>query len=70
MIAAYLRVSCDTQDVARQRDSIAAWAAREGMAIDTWFEDTEAKSFLDSIEFYPVSGDATCFTVGAKQAPS
>jgi DNA invertase Pin-like site-specific DNA recombinase len=47
MIAAYLRVSCDTQDVARQRDSIASWAAREGLAIDHWFEDSEGRNPRD-----------------------
>lgn len=47
MIAAYIRVSSDKQDVARQRESITDWATRNGHAIVHWFEDSDGKNPRD-----------------------
>ena len=47
MNAAYLRVSSDTQDVSRQRQSIQDWADRNGHVIGHWFEDSEGRNPRD-----------------------
>jgi DNA invertase Pin-like site-specific DNA recombinase len=47
MRAAYLRVSSDKQDTNRQRESISAWAARNGAEILHWFEDSQGKNPRD-----------------------
>jgi DNA invertase Pin-like site-specific DNA recombinase len=47
MIAAYLRVSSDKQDVQRQRQSISVWAERNGYEIAHWFEDAEGRNPRD-----------------------
>ena len=47
MIAAYLRVSSDKQDVERQRKSIEVWSERQGFAIAHWFEDSEGRNPRD-----------------------
>lgn len=53
MIAAYLRISSDKQDVQRQRDSITEWAARNGHTIAHWFEDSEGKNPRDKADKRP-----------------
>lgn len=47
MIAAYLRISSDTQDSRRQCDSISAWAERNGHSIGHWFKDIEGRNPRD-----------------------
>ncbi|QDV84560.1 recombinase family protein [Stieleria magnilauensis] len=47
MIAAYIRVSSDKQDVQRQRQSITDWAVRTDSTIGHWFEDSEGKNPRD-----------------------
>jgi site-specific DNA recombinase len=46
-IAAYIRVSSDKQDVARQRESIEHWSQTTNTPIDQWFEDSEGKNPRD-----------------------
>lgn len=48
--AAYIRVSSDKQDVARQRDSITQWSVRSGKTIDLWFEDTHGRNPRDQAD--------------------
>lgn len=50
MIAAYVRISSDTQDVARQRQSITDWCKRNGFVVDEWFEDSEGRNPRDLAE--------------------
>lgn len=45
--AAYLRVSCDRQEIARQRAAIDEWAERNGETIAHWFEDSEGRNPRD-----------------------
>lgn len=45
--AAYLRVSSDNQDVARQRAAIEDWAERQDLEIAHWFEDSEGRNPRD-----------------------
>jgi DNA invertase Pin-like site-specific DNA recombinase len=51
--ASYIRVSRDTQDVERQRVSIAAWAQRAGDEITLAFEDSEGRNPRDQAHKRP-----------------
>lgn len=45
--ATYIRVSSDTQDVTRQRESIGQWSAKHGWTIGHFFEDSEGRNPRD-----------------------
>ena len=49
--AAYIRVSDgEKQDPQRQRDEIAAWAAKRGLTITHWYEDVHGRNSRDRSE--------------------
>lgn len=49
-LAAYIRISSDTQDAERQRGSITNWTATHGLTISKWFEDTSGRNPRDQAD--------------------